>query len=155
MKKLVFLSLFMFLALCVHSSLLKADIYPESSAGVTPPVGYGGLNYSTRSFTTSSTTVTGPLTVNSVCFSTSQPVVFVELRTTTQSVAIIGATLATLMRVYNSAKPHNSTTSVLDTVASGCMPVNLRLGNNLVWDVSVSTLNFATVLHQKLHGKSD
>lgn len=148
MKKIIFLSSF-FLVFCIFASNVKAEFYPESSAGVTPPVQYAGLQFSTRAVTTSSTTVKGPLTVASVCFSTSAPSVFVELRMSTNTASVLSTTVDTIMRVYNTAYLHNSSATAADSVSSGCVPVNVYVPENLIWDTSVATLNHATVLLHK------
>jgi len=152
MKKLIFLPIFILSVICI-SSLSEAGFYPESSAGVTPPSEYGGLQFSTRQLTTSSTTITGPLVVSKVCFSTSAPTVFAELRASSVAVNILSVHITTITRVYNSYKLHNSTDAVSATVASGCQDVGpVYIHNNLVWDVSVGSLNTAILLYHKPRG---
>lgn len=150
MKKFIFLSFLSFLMLYIPSFIEARDGYPESSAGVVPPVEYGGLFFSTRAVSTSSQVVRGPLTVSAVCFSTSAPTVFVELRMSSLTVSIQAGNLDTVMRVYNSRFIHNpGTGTVSEAVASGCVPVNVYIPKNLIWDVSVGTLNHATLLYNR------
>ena len=140
MKKILF-SLVVFLGLL---TVCYAGA-PESSAGVGLPVEYGGLRYSTSSFSIDGATITGWSVINSVFFTSGTTTDFVDIFRTTVT-TVVNPHLNQVLRIYNVG---NSTSSIAPALGRGISDAgNIRVGPIWMWKPSVAAYNMITILYE-------
>ena len=134
-------------ALFVFATYAYADrSVPESSNGGSVPAEYGGLSYSTQSFTTVGSSVPGKCVVVGVLFSSGAANTFFYFFYITSSFlfpSLVG-------RIYNTANSTMSFSDATSAAAGGYVTAgNIRIRNNLFWRFSSALFNMVTLLYHR------
>ena len=140
MKKILF-SLVVLLSVCGY---VVANP-PEASDGSSMPVEYGGLKFSTSSFSINGATITGKATIPYVIFSSGTVDDYVSIFQTT-SPTMTNPHVNEVARIYNVG---NSTAPTPAAFGRGVSPAgNIRVGSNWMWKPSVTAYNIITLLYE-------